>query len=129
MLAESDFVALCAMWTPETERILDKQAFAAMKTGAFLLNAARGELVDEAAMVEALKDGRLAGAYIDVWWHDTDEPPIPELLQAPNLIITPHVSGGADGNYRGGMDVFCENLRRLLAGEELLNVVDWERGY
>ena len=128
-MAESDFIAVCAMWTPETERLLDKAAFDAAKPGAFLLNVARGEIVDELAMVEALQSGRLAGAYIDVWWNDTQDPPIPELLNAPNLIVTPHVSGGSDGDYRGGIDVFCENLARLLRGEPLLNVVDWQRGY
>jgi phosphoglycerate dehydrogenase-like enzyme len=129
LMGMSDFIAVCAMWTPETERMLDKAAFDAAKPGAFLLNIARGEIVDELAMVDALKDGRLGGAYIDVWWDDTASPPIPELLDAPNLIMTPHVSGGSDGDYRGGIGVFCENLRRLLNREELLNVVDWERGY
>ena len=129
LLAESDFVAPCAMWTPETEQMLDTAAFEATKTGAYFLNIARGELVDELAMVKALESGRLAGAYIDVWWNDTDQPPIPELLTAPNLIITPHVSNGSDGNYRGGIDILCENLDRLLRGEPLVNTVDWERGY
>jgi phosphoglycerate dehydrogenase-like enzyme len=129
LMAESDFVCICAMWTPETEKMIDRAAFDAVKPGAFFLNIARGEIVDELAMVDALKSGRLAGAYIDVWWDDTAQPPIPELLEAPNLIMTPHVSGGADGDYRGGINVFCDNLGRLLRGEELLNVVDWERGY
>jgi phosphoglycerate dehydrogenase-like enzyme len=129
MLAECDFVAVCAMWTPETERMLNKAAFDAVKPGAFFLNVARGEIVDELAMVDALKSGRLAGAYIDVWLGDTTDPPIPELLEAPNIIITPHVSPGSDGSYNAGMDIFIENLGRLLRGEDLLNVVDWERGY
>jgi phosphoglycerate dehydrogenase-like enzyme len=129
MLSECDFVAVCAMWTPETERMLNKAAFDAVKPGAFFLNVARGEIVDEPAMVEALKSGQLAGAYIDVWQGDTTEPPIPELLEAPNIIITPHVSPGADGDYNRGVDIFCENLGRLLRGEELLNRVDFERGY
>lgn len=129
LLGESDFIAVCAMWTPETERFIDARAFAATKPGAIFLNVARGEIVDERAMVDALKTGRLAGAYIDVWWDDTRKPPIPELLDAPNLIITPHVSTGSDGYYFYGIDVFCENLGRLLKGEELLNVVDWRRGY
>jgi len=129
MLAESDFIAVCAMWTPETERLLDRAAFEAVKPGAYLLNVARGEIVDEREMVAALESGRLAGAYIDVWRDDTQAPPIPELLTAPNLVITPHVSPGSDGDYRGGIDIFCENLGRLLRGEELVNVVDWQRGY
>ncbi len=129
LLAESDFVAPCAMWTPETERMLNAEAFAATKPGAFFINIARGELVDELAMVKALESGHLAGAYVDVWWNDTDQPPIPELLSAPNLIMTPHISNGSDGNYRGGIDILCENLDRLLRGEPLVNTVDWERGY
>ncbi|MGE0056842.1 MAG: NAD(P)-dependent oxidoreductase [Dehalococcoidia bacterium] len=129
LLAESDFICVCAMWTPETEKMLDRAAFDAVKPGAYFLNIARGEIVDELAMVDALKDGRLGGAYIDVWWDDTSSLPLPELISAPNLIMTPHVSGGADGDYRGGMTVFCENLDRLLKGEPMLNIVDWERGY
>ncbi len=130
LLAESDFIAVCAMWTPETERLLDAAAFQAAKPGAFLLNIARGEIVDEAAMIEALKSGRLAGAYTDVWWDHTSLPPSPELISTPNLIMTPHISGGSDGDFRGGAtQILCDNLARLLAGEPLINVVDWQRGY
>jgi phosphoglycerate dehydrogenase-like enzyme len=129
LLAESDFVVVCAPWTAKTERLMNADAFSAMKPGACLVNIARGELIDEPALIQALRSGQLAGAYIDVWWQDTDQPPNPELLEAPNLLITPHVSGGSDGNYRGGIDLFCENLARFLRSEELINVVEWERGY
>ena len=129
LLAESDFVAVCAPWTPETHQFLNEDAFSVTKPGGFLINISRGELIDERALIHALKSGRLAGAYIDVWWQDTDHPPSDELINAPNLIMTPHVSSGADGDYRGGIDLFCENLERLLRGDELINAVDFQRGY
>lgn len=130
MLAEADYVAVCAMWTPETNRMLDEAAFAAVKPGAVLLNVARGELLDEAAMVAALHSGQLGGAYVDVWDQDTIQPASEALLTAPNVVVTPHVSGGSDTNeYRGGLQIFYDNLERLLKGEPLVNAVDWARGY
>lgn len=129
MLAEADYVAVCAMWTKETDRMLNKRAFTAMKPGAYLLNIARGELIDEPAMIEALQSGRLAGAYLDVWELDSMRPASSELLAAPNVVLTPHVSNGSDGDYRGGLQIFCDNIEHLLRGEPLVNAVDWARGY
>jgi glyoxylate/hydroxypyruvate reductase len=129
LLGQSDFIAVCTMWTDETERMINEAAFAAMKPGAFLLNIARGEIIDEPALAEALSSGRLGGAYLDVWWNDQGAMPHPDLLKAPNVVFTPHVSGRADESHAFGVEVFCDNLRRLLAGEPLENVVDWSRGY
>ena len=130
MLAAADFVAVCAMWTPATERLLDGAAFAAMKPGAFLMNIARGELVDEAALVEALVNGRLAGAYLDVWDDDLyGKDPSPALQAAPNVIFTSHASGRSDVPQGFSLDLFCRNIERLLRGQPLENVVDWSRGY
>jgi phosphoglycerate dehydrogenase-like enzyme len=130
MLAESDYIAICVMWTPETERMLDEAAFAALKPGAYLLNIARGEIVDEAAMIAALQDGRLAGAYLDVWNDDlVGLPPSEALKEAPNVLFTPHTSGRSDSAQGFSMDLFCRNLERLLAGQPLENAVDWSRGY
>ncbi|MPZ50300.1 MAG: hypothetical protein GEU75_13550 [Dehalococcoidia bacterium] len=129
MLAEADFIAVTAMLTDETERMLNSAAFAAIKPGAYLLNVARGEIIDEAALIEALNSGRLAGAYLDVWDNDFADPPSQALQQAPNIIFTPHVSGRSDTPQGFSLDVFCENLKRLLAGQPLANLVDWQRGY
>jgi phosphoglycerate dehydrogenase-like enzyme len=129
MLAESDFVAVCAMWTDETERMLNDAAFAALKPGAYLMNIARGEIIDNQAMANALHSGRLAGAYLDVWDDDFRQPPPQVLREAPNIIFTPHVSNRADTPQMFAVDVFCANLERLLRGQPLENVVDWSRGY
>lgn len=130
MLAEADYVAVCAMWTPETQGMIDVAAFEAMKPGAIILNVARGEIIDEEAMVGALDSGRLGGAYLDVWYNDMGgSPPRPELLGRDNVIFTPHVSGRGDVSHAFAADVFVENLKHLLAGEPLKNVIEWERGY
>lgn len=130
MLPRCDFVALCAYWTPETEMMMKAEQFAAMKPGAYLLNIARGALTDETALIEALHSGHLGGAYLDTWWDEVEKPPRPDLVAAPNVVITPHVSGRADATWTaGGVTLLCENLRRMLNGEPLENVVDWERGY
>jgi phosphoglycerate dehydrogenase-like enzyme len=130
MLAEADFVAICAMWTPETEGMIDAKAFAAMKSGAILLNVARGEIVDEGSLVEALRSGHLSGAFLDVWHQQLEgASPIPALQAAPNVVFMPHVSGLSDGSHAYSLDLFLKNLRRLLVGEPLENRVDWSRGY
>lgn len=130
MLPRCDFVAIAAPWTPETEKMMAAEQFAAMKPGAYLLNVARGALTDEDDLIEALKSGQLGGAYIDTWWDETERPPRADLIAAPNLVITPHTSGRSDmANSNGGVDLFCDNLRRLLNGEPLENVFDWDKGY
>jgi phosphoglycerate dehydrogenase-like enzyme len=130
MLAQSDYVAVCAMLTEETERMFDAPAFAAMKEGAVLINIARGEIIDEPAMVAALASGKLRGAYLDVFAGElSGNPPPPELRDHPNVVITPHISGMADNPGPLGFDLFLANLRRFIAGEPLSNVIDWQRGY
>ena len=129
MLSRCDFVAVTAMLTPETEGMLGAAAFEAMKPGAYLMNVARGEILDEGALIAALSSGRLAGAYLDVWYDDMSSPPTPELLAAPNIVFSPHVSNRAEVPHSFSVDLFCDNLRRLLDGEALVNEVDWQRGY
>jgi len=128
MLPEADVVALAVPLTPETEHLIDADAFAAMKPGAYLINIARGRVVDTGAMLDALRSGRLAGAALDV----TDPEPLPEnhpLWDEPNVIITPHVAGVADLTRDRAFALLEENMRRFDAGEPLLNVVDKEAGY
>lgn len=92
LLAQSDFVVCLARATAETENLLDAQAFARMRPGAFLINAARGELVDEAALLRALDNGRIAGCAMDVG-RASDQRPSPALARHPRVIATPHIGG------------------------------------
>jgi phosphoglycerate dehydrogenase-like enzyme len=117
------------MWTTETENLIDAEAIAAMKDEAYLINIARAEVVNEAAMLAALHSGKLGGAFVDVWANEFEQPPHAELLSAPNLTFMPHTSGRSDVSHAFALDVFCDNLRRFINDEPLENVVDWERGY
>jgi D-3-phosphoglycerate dehydrogenase len=92
LLAESDFVACLALATEETENLMNEQAFARMKPGAFFVNASRGNLVDEAALLRALDDGRIAGCAMDVG-RAADQMPSPALARHPRVIATPHIGG------------------------------------
>jgi phosphoglycerate dehydrogenase-like enzyme len=129
MLAETDFLVIAAMLTDETRRLVGATELAALRDDAFVINVARGEIVDEVALAAALASGTIAGAYLDVWTDDMASPPIRELLDAPNVIFTPHISGRSESPGRSSIQFFCENLRRFVNGEPLENVVDWTRGY
>jgi phosphoglycerate dehydrogenase-like enzyme len=129
LLADADFVAICCQWTPETERLFDRARFARMKQGAVIANVARGEIVDEAALAEALAADRLRGAVLDVYVGEFDGPPAAVLWNDPRVLLTPHISAGSDRERHGGVEIFCTNLRAYLDGQPLQNVIDWERGY
>lgn len=129
VLAQGDVVALAAQLTAETRHLLDAAAFAALKPGALLVNVARGELIDEAALVRALESGRVGGFAADVYVGEFEHGPPAALLAFDNVILTPHTSGQTDVPPTGALEIFRENLRRCLAGEPLLNLADWERGY
>ena len=128
MLPEADVVALAVPLTDETKNMLNKAAFDAMKPGAYLINIARGKVVNTDAMMKALKSGRLAGACLDV----TDPEPLPanhELWKQANVIITPHIASHSEVTNKRRSALLVENLRRFGAGEPLLNVVDKKAGY
>ncbi|MFT5181604.1 MAG: phosphoglycerate dehydrogenase-like enzyme [Alphaproteobacteria bacterium] len=130
LLGAADFVAVCCQWTPQTEGLIGHEAFAAVKPGAVLVNVARGEIVDEAALIAALAADRLRGAALDVYVGEFAGPPDERLWSDPRVLITPHVSGGADVAVRSRyMDVFCRNLEAYRDGQPLENVIDWARGY
>src|SRR6266436_6306013 len=129
LLPESDFVVICCQWTPETTHLFNQDRFAAMKEGAILVNVARGEIIDEAALAEALLQGRLRGVVLDVYDGEFEQAPPGRLWQDERVLITPHVSGNSDESRHGAIDVFCDNLRAYLDGRPLRNVIDWERGY
>ena len=128
-LPDSDVVVICCQWTPETDRLFNKNRFAAMKQGGILVNVARGEIVDEDALVSALADDHLRGAALDVYIGEFERTPDARLWSDPRVLITPHISGASDQDRHGGIEVFCENLRAWLDGKPMRNVIDWERGY
>ncbi|MPY92614.1 MAG: hypothetical protein GEV08_05945 [Acidimicrobiia bacterium] len=129
--AQSDVLVVCSQLTEQTQRMIDRSVFAAMPAHGVLVNIARGEEVDEVALLEALDHDQIAGAVLDVQAGELEgRPPRPGMLEHPRILLTPHLSWMGD---RTGPDlgrrVFSDNLRRYLAGEPLLNVVDRQRGY
>ena len=121
-LPEADVVVLAAPATPETENLVDDAFLSAMKPGSVLVNVARGKLIDDEALLRALDGDRLGTAVLDVF---NTEPLGPEhpYWTHPKVVLTPHSSGGGIGRWERGAELFCDNLRRLLAGEPLINEV------
>jgi phosphoglycerate dehydrogenase-like enzyme len=128
-LAEADFVAVCCQWTDATTDLLDDTAFNALKPGAALVNVARGEIIDEDALLRALANDQLRGAVLDVYVGEFEGPPRVELRQHSRVLITPHTSNKTDISDRADQALFRTNLQRFLDGEPLVNQVDWARGY
>jgi phosphoglycerate dehydrogenase-like enzyme len=128
LLAESDFIVLAAPLTPETENLIDAEALARVKPGAWLINVARGRLIDERALLRSLRDGELGGAVLDTF---RDEPlsPLSSFYDLPNVIVTPHTAWSSGRVLDRSVELFCDNLRRFARGESLLNVVDPDAGY
>lgn len=128
LAGEADFIVNTTPLTPATTELFDAGFFSAAKPGAFFVNVGRGRSVVQADLVAALKSGRLAGAGLDV----TDPEPLPAespLWQMQNVIITPHVSADSDLGNEARFAIAIENLRRYVAGERMLSVVDVARGY
>jgi phosphoglycerate dehydrogenase-like enzyme len=128
LLAQSDVVVLAAPHTPDTKRMIGRRELDRIKRGAFLINVARGKLIDDAAVIGALKDGRLGGAALDVFSQEPLDPLSP-YWDAPNVIVTPHTSGALRDYWTPLVALFAENLRRFEHGEPLHNVVDKIAGY
>ena len=128
LLASSDVIVLAAPLTPETHQLIGADALARVKRGAFLVNIGRGKLVDDAAVVDALRDGRLGGAALDVFTREPLDPASP-YWDLPNVIVTPHSSGTMEDYWTPLVALFVENLRRFETGRPLLNVVDKNAGY
>ena len=123
LLAESDYLVLCVPLTAETTGLIGAAELAKMRPTASIINIARGAVIDQDALIRALKDGTIAGAALDV----TDPEPLPpesELWDLPNVIITPHISGSVERYGTRATELFVGNLRRYVAGEALENVVD-----
>jgi len=129
MLPECDTVALCTALGPETIGLIDARLLSLMRSSAFLINIARGQVVDEDAIYSALRDRTIGGAALDVWWQypNAEEPerrgsrhPFHEL---PNVIATPHNSGWTDGMVQRRWNEIADNINRFVSGESLINLV------
>ena len=128
LLSRSDYVVLAVPLTPDTEKMIGEAELPAMRRQAYLVNIARGRVVDESALIRALREGWIAGAGLDV----TEIEPLPAdspLYTMPNVILTPHISGHSIHYDERLAALFADNLRRFRAGEPLLNRYDPARGY
>jgi lactate dehydrogenase-like 2-hydroxyacid dehydrogenase len=121
LLAESDVVTVLTPLTPQTHHLIDAAALNAMKPTAYLVNTARGGVVDERALVDALRAGRLGGAALDVF---ENEPHVdPALLNAPNLVLTPHIASAGEAT-RDAMGILAaDNVDAVLSGRKALTPV------
>lgn len=128
MLRQSDYVVLAAPLIPATTHLVNADRLAAMKPQACLINVGRGAQVDEAALVEALRARRLAGAALDVFEHEPLPPESP-LWSVENLLITPHIGSQTEKVWQRQYDIFSDNLRLYLQRQPLRYVVDKRKGY
>ena len=128
-LRDADFIVIAAPLTPESENLLSREVLRKTKRGVGIVNVGRAAIVDYAALTALLRSGHVSGAILDVFSPE----PLPKsskLWSTPNVILTPHVSSDdLEGYMHNVMDVACENIRRMLAGRPLTNVVDRESGY
>jgi phosphoglycerate dehydrogenase-like enzyme len=123
LLPRADWLVFACPLTPETRGLLNAAMLARLPAHAYLINIARGEIVDEAALTAALREKRLAGAYLDVF----EKEPLPQdspLWNLPNVLVTPHNSPAASGNDQRVMEIFLDNLARWQRGEALVNEVE-----
>jgi phosphoglycerate dehydrogenase-like enzyme len=128
MLRECDFVVITVPLTPVTRDMVGYAELAAMKPGAYLVDISRGGVIDQTALIKALKEGRLRGAALDVF----PEEPLPEnseLWKMPNVVITPHISGVTPYYGERAMELFAQNLKRYLEDKPLYNLIDLSKGY
>ncbi len=128
MLGASDVIAICCPLTEETNKLINANSLAACKSGAYLVNVTRGEVMDEAALVGALKSGQLRGAGLDV----APREPLPEdseLWSLPNVVMTPHTAGASQFRAQRNLERFIDNLGRFSRGETLEGIIDKTLGY
>jgi phosphoglycerate dehydrogenase-like enzyme len=128
LLEQSDYVVLALPVTPSTQKVMNAERFSKMRSDACLINVGRGPLIDAAALTAALRDHRIGGAALDVF----EREPLPAdspLWDLENLLITPHTAGLTEKLWERHYQLFSENLRRYLAHQPLLGVVDKNKGY
>ena len=128
LLPRAEFLVLITPHTDETESLIGRDELAALPYGAFVINIGRGPLLDEDALVEALRSGRLGGASLDVF-HTEPLPAQSPLWDLPNVIVCPHSGATSDRENGRLTDLFCENIERYLWGKPMLNVLDTEKFY
>ena len=127
-LRGAEHLVLSAPHTPETEGMIGAAELALLAPGAIIVNVARGALVDESALVDALESGHVGGAALDVFQEEPLSADSP-FWTMPNVFVCSHSAGTSDRENERITDIFCENLRRYLAEEPLLNVLDTVRMY
>ena len=128
LLPEAAYVVLAAPLTPETRGMIDATALRSMRSDAYLINIARGALVDEAALLTALTEGWIAGVGLDTFWTEPLPPDSP-FWSLPNVFVTPHCSGFSPKNNQRSLTLFLDNLNRYRNGMPLRNVVNQTAGY
>ena len=127
-LAQTNILMVCCPSTPETHKLLSHAQFDQMPNGSYIVNVSRGKVVDEEALIVALRSGKLAGAGLDVTYTEPCPPENP-LWEQENVILTSHSAGASQHIRRRAMQLFIDNLHRYVAGEPLVNVVDKQKGY
>ena len=128
MIKECDFVVITLPLTPETRGLIGKREFEQMKTGAYLIDISRGEVVDESALLDALTSGKIAGAALDVFATE----PLPKdnpLWKQPNALVTPHIAASSSHYEHAAAEMFAVNVERYLSGLPLYNQFDFDKGY
>jgi phosphoglycerate dehydrogenase-like enzyme len=128
LLGWADFVVLAVPHTPETDKLIGARELRLMRPDSYVVNVARGSVIDEAALIDALRRGAIAGAGLDVF----EEEPLPAsspLWALPNVIVTPHAAGATPRYFERALELFIGNLERYLAGRPLRNLVDHSLGY
>jgi len=128
VLAQSDYVVISVPRTPETQKIIGEAELRSMKPSAYFINIARGENVDQAVLIRALKEGWIAGAGLDVFEKEP-LPPENELWEMQNVIVSSHASGASPRRGDYVIKLFGENVKRYIDGKQLMNVVDMNKGY
>lgn len=123
LIAESDVITIHTPLTPQTENIIGADRITAMKTNAIIINASRGSIVDEEALAQALKEGRIRGAGLDVFSQEPISPENP-ILNAPNTILTPHIAGATNESRIRIINLTIDNVLSVLTGKEPVNIVN-----
>jgi len=128
LLGLSDYLAITLSLSPDTRGLIDARRLALMKPSAYLINVARGEIIDEQPLYDALAEGRLAGAALDVWYRypttaGRTSPATAPFHTLSNVIMTPHVSGYTDGTLEARASAIAENIERTARGQAPLNAI------
>jgi glyoxylate/hydroxypyruvate reductase len=128
LLKQAEYLVICVPHTPQTEKMIGARELALLPKGAMFINIGRGQVVDEDALIEALRSGHLRCAALDVFAVEP-LPPTSPLWDMPNVLISPHSASTSDNENSREVDLFCDNLRRYLAGQPLRNVLDVAKMY